>query len=101
MTNNGLEFSFINEIVVKFRESITESEKISLMKNFGLEKTTTAKSFEIYEISKERNIIEVANKLYETGLFEFAYPNLICPVELDHYLVPFSYSFFSFFKRKP
>jgi subtilisin family serine protease len=83
-TSDGLEFGFTNEIVVKFKENVKDSEKISILKSFGLKKSKTTKIYEVYAISKERNIVEIANKLYESGLFEFAYPNIICKAELFH-----------------
>ena len=83
-TNDGLEFGFVNEIVVKFKEDIKDTEKTSILKSFELDNSKTTKTHEIYTISKERNILEVTNKLYESGLFEFAYPNIICKFELSH-----------------
>ena len=83
-TNDGLEFGFINEIVVKFKENIKDTERMSVLKFFGLDNSKTAKTHEIYTISKEKNILEVANKLYTSGLFEFSYPNIICKAELFH-----------------
>ena len=83
-TNDGLEFGFINEIVVKFKENIKATERISISKSFGLDNSKTTKTHEIYTISKEKNILEVANELYKSGLFEFSYPNIICKAELFH-----------------
>ena len=83
-TNDGFEFGFINEIVIKFKENVKNVERISIMKSFGLDNLKTTKTHEIYTIPKEKNIVEVANELYKSGLFEFAYPNIICKAELSH-----------------
>ena len=47
-----------------------------------MKKLRTTKIYEALNISKNDDIIEVANKLYESGNFEFAYPNIICNAEL-------------------
>jgi subtilisin family serine protease len=83
-TNDGLELGFTNEIVIKFKETVKDTERISILQKFGMESAKTAKTHEIYTVSKEKNIVEVANKLYETGLFDFVYPNIICKAELSH-----------------
>ena len=80
-TNDGLEFGFINEIVLKFKETVKDTERISIITSFGLNNSKIRKTYEIYTIFKEKNIIEVANELYRTGLFEFVYPNIICKAE--------------------
>ena len=82
--NDGLELGFTNEIVVKFKETVKDTERISTIMSFELENSETRKIYEIYTISKEKNIIEIANELYRTGLFEFVYPNIICKAELSH-----------------
>jgi hypothetical protein len=81
-TNDGLELGLSDEIILKFKSDIKDSEKEKVLKKFSLQKGKTTKIYEIYHISKDRDIISAANELYESGLFEFAYPNLICKAEL-------------------
>ena len=81
-TVDNLEFGFSNEIIVKFKDKVKNSEKDKILKNYNLKKLRTTKIYEALNISKNDDIIEVANKLYESGNFEFAYPNIICNAEL-------------------
>ena len=80
--NDGLELGLSDEIIVRVKENIKDFEKGKVLKKFSLQKGKTTKIYEIYHISKDRDIIAAANELYESGLFEFAYPNLICKAEL-------------------
>jgi subtilisin family serine protease len=81
-TNDNLEFSFIDEIVVKFKYDVNTSIKENLIKEFNLKRTKITKIYEVFSVSKFVDILETANKLYESGYFEFAYPNIICRAEL-------------------
>lgn len=80
-TNDGLELSFTNEIVVKFKNDTAVSDKDKLISDFNIMKTKSTKLYDVFEVSKLVDVIEVANKLYESGMFEYAYPSIICKVE--------------------
>ncbi|MBW8332766.1 MAG: S8 family serine peptidase [Prolixibacteraceae bacterium] len=81
-TSDNLEFGLSDEIIVKFKDEIKDSEKEKILTRFNLKKSKTTKIYESVTISKNDDIIEVANKLYESGNFIFAYPNIICKAEL-------------------
>jgi subtilisin family serine protease len=81
-TNDEFEFGFSDEIILKFNDSISSSKKDEILKTFKLTKAKTTKLYEVYTLSKNEDILEIANKLYELGIFEFAYPNIICKAEL-------------------
>jgi len=81
-TSDNLEFGFSDEIIVRFKDNIKDSEKEDLLKSFNLKKSKTTKIYLTFNISKNEDIIEVANKLFESGIFKFAYPNIICKAEL-------------------
>ena len=82
-TTEGLEFGHTDEIVVRFKEGIDDADKEKLQISFDLKKSKETNIYEIYTIHKERDILDVANTLYETGYFEFAYPNIICKAEFN------------------
>jgi hypothetical protein len=48
--NDGLEFGLSNEIIVRFKESVKDSEKEKVLKKFSLQKGKTTKIYEIYHI---------------------------------------------------
>lgn len=81
-TNDNLEFGFTDEIIIKFKDEIKESVREEILKTYNLKKSKTTKIYESVILSKNEDIIEVANKLYESGNFIFAYPNIICKAEL-------------------
>jgi hypothetical protein len=78
---DGFEFGLSDEILVKFKKSVGESERENIMKKFELQKSKSTRMYEKYCLTKDKDIIRVANELYESGLFEFAYPNLISKIE--------------------
>jgi subtilisin family serine protease len=81
-TNCGLELGLSDEVILKFKQNIKDSEKEKILKRFGLQHVKSTKIYECYHLAKDKDIIFVANELYESGLFEFAYPNLFCKAEL-------------------
>jgi len=81
--NDNLEFGFTNEIIIKFKDEIKESEREEILKTFNFNISKTTKIYESVIISKYEDILEVANRLYESGKFVFAYPNIICKMELS------------------
>jgi hypothetical protein len=80
-TNDGLEFGLSDEIIIKCKQDIKNSDKEQILAKFSLRKAKSTKIYDCYLLSKDKDIISVANELYESGLFEFAYPNLICKAE--------------------
>ena len=80
-TKDGLEFGFVDEIIVKFKENVSDADKEKLLASFKLERSRDIGICEVYTIHKVYDILEVANRLYETGFFEFAYPNIIGKIE--------------------
>jgi hypothetical protein len=79
--NSGLELGLSDEIIVRFNKNVEDSEKEKILGKFDLQKVKATKIYELYHISKYKDIIAAANELYESGLFEFAYPNLISKAE--------------------
>lgn len=77
-TKDNLEFGFADEIIIQFKDEIQESVREEILKMYNLKKFKTTKIYESVLISKNQDIIKVANKLYESGNFVFAYPNIIC-----------------------
>lgn len=85
-THNSIEepivLGMIDQITVKFKENVNETVRDSIIKAFDLTEHSKNEVFELYTLPKEMDILNTSNKLFETGLFIFAYPELICRVTL-------------------
>lgn len=83
--NNKVEVVLLPEIVVKPKLSsydispFVDKYQLKLVKHTDL--------YQIYSVPVESDVINIANKLYESNEFDFAYPNLFCPVE-SHSHIP-------------
>ncbi|MFW6328034.1 MAG: S8 family peptidase [Bacteroidota bacterium] len=86
-TKDGNEMGFTNELVVQYKSYVKESEKASLLTSNNLKKIRSTKIYDLFEVRKNEDVLEIANRLYETGLFEFAYPNIMSKAEF-HSIYP-------------
>lgn len=75
-----MELGFIDQIIVKFKDCISPSDREDIINKYDLTINSKFLLFESYTVSKDVDIIDIANKLYETGCFEFAYPEQICKI---------------------
>lgn len=81
-TTDGLEFGLLDKVVIRTKQDINPLEKEKILKRFGLYPVKITEIYECYSLSKDKDVIAIANELYESGLFEFAYPDIICKAEL-------------------
>lgn len=72
-----LALGLIDQIVLKYKEGVEQSIKDNLKKAFGLTEYDKNELFDIYLVPKEEDIIGLSLKLFETGYFVYAYPELI------------------------
>lgn len=77
-----LVLGMINQISLKYKDGVNEDIKDRTKQAFNLTEHSKNEVFELYTIPKDANVLEISNKLFETGLFEFACPELICKVTL-------------------
>ena len=77
-----LALGLINQVILKFKDGISQSQKDKIKKTFGLTNYKNNGVFEVNLVSKDVDILDLSHKLYETGSFEFAYPELISRVTL-------------------
>lgn len=74
----GARIVLTGEIIVRFPKECTENPIVSIEKEYGLERL---KSFDfsqntfLYRAGDPLNSLEVANRLYESGRVNYAYPN--------------------------
>lgn len=79
---DGLDMGVTDEILVHFLPDISEGQITELQDSFGISLIKTTKIYQKYRISRGADALEIANKIYESGLTEFSTPNFISHAEL-------------------
>lgn len=79
---DGLNMGVTDEILVRFLPVVDENQKKELQEFFGLSLIKTTKRYQKYRVQKGADALEIANRIYESGLVEFATPNFISYGEL-------------------
>lgn len=74
-----LHLGISNNIVLKFKEGISESLKENVIKQYQLQRESSNPAFEVMKLLTGTDVIDISRKLYETGYFVFASPEIICP----------------------
>lgn len=77
-----LALGLIDKVVLRYKDGISQSEKNKVKQTFGLIDYKHNEVFEVNLVSKDVDILDLSQNLYETGIFEFAYPELISKVAL-------------------
>lgn len=75
-----MSLGFIDQIVLKYKDSIDKSVRDSIQKLFELTNILNNELFELYTVPKYVDILSLSNKLFETGFFKFAYPERVIKV---------------------
>ena len=81
-TQEPLALGLIDQIILKFKEGVDDSVKRNIKDSFHLTDFENNKLFEVCLVPKEEDILSLANRIYETGFFEYAYPELVSRVTL-------------------
>ena len=84
--STGLERAVTDEFLVKFKENVAEEEIKNLIQKFGVEVAYSSDAFRIIRVPADNDVLDIANRFYETGLTIFSYPNFISKIE--SYQVP-------------
>lgn len=79
--NDGLKMMITDEILVKSIQGISIEEQKTLHRRYNTSIIKSTKIFQILKIPKGDDALEIAKKYFETGYFEFAYPNFLCNIE--------------------
>lgn len=73
LINNSQEVVMLPEIVLL--PKISTYDMSALCSYYHLEKVKVTKNYHLYSLPQDSDVIDIANKLYETGDFKFACPN--------------------------
>ena len=74
---DGLDMGVTDEILVSFLPGVNGDQIIELQDFFGISLIKTTKIYQKYRVSRGADALEIANRIYESGLVEFATPNFI------------------------
>jgi subtilisin family serine protease len=85
--NTGLEMGITDEIVVKFREGISQKEIEKLHNKYEVKVIKTTDIFQLLKVPSHLDALEIANKYQESGLTVFSHPDFICEIEM-HQIIP-------------
>ena len=72
-----LSLGLIDLIVLNFKDDVSQSDRDDIKKTFGLTSYKKNELFELCIVPKEVDILDLSIKLFETGCFVYAYPELI------------------------
>ena len=77
-----LNIGFVDRITFKFNDNVDEPVQDSVLKSFGITVDFRDEVYEMAPVSKKQDVISTANRMYETGLFRFVCPEIICKVTM-------------------
>lgn len=84
MINDEIEVVLFYEIIVKPRNDYYDMTEIIRQYNMTLKKDGGI--YQVYALPVESEPISIANAIYETGEFDFAYPHFYTPAETFSYI---------------
>jgi len=87
ITKEGNQRGLTDEILVLFRENISENQKNELHSKYGVKIKKSTIVFDYLIVPPKENALEIANHYQESGLVEFAHPNFFSEIVL-HQLFP-------------
>ena len=79
---DGLDMGVTDEILVHFLPDVNEDQITELQDLFGISLIKTTKIYQKCRVSRGADALEIANRIYESGLVEFATPNFISYAEM-------------------
>jgi subtilisin family serine protease len=86
-SKDGLDMGVTDKILIRFLPGISEEQKTELIKTFDIELIKTTKIYQKLKVKKGADALEIANKIYESGLVEFSTPSFISYLEF-HQVIP-------------
>lgn len=81
MLDNGLNIDMLDEIVVQFLPSTSKEQQEKLNKRFKAKIIATYEIFQILKVPKGADVLDIANKYFESGFVKFSKPNFLSNFE--------------------
>lgn len=79
---DGLDMGVADEILVHYLPDVNEYQIRELQDLFSISLIKTTKIYQKYRVSRGADALDIANRIYETGLAKFSTPNFISYAEL-------------------
>jgi subtilisin family serine protease len=80
-TRSGYEMGITDEILVKFKEDITESQKEKLFRSQNVSIAKKGDNYIKVKVPPGKNALDIANLFQESGKVLFSHPNFVSRVE--------------------
>jgi len=80
LDNNGDEIGIADEICIKFKPEVSEQQKSNLLNSLRLQIKKSFHFGDILIVSEKDKTLEVANKIFETGLVRYSQPNFLVKI---------------------
>ena len=84
LTSEGQELNYNKEILLKFKNGTSESNKSNLISSNNLTLVKLALSYEMYRVTGDA--LQISKNIYLSGLVEFCTPNFIAKVDKLDYI---------------
>lgn len=68
-------------LLANFKDTVTEQSKIKILRKLGLQLEQKYGFIELRPNNPKADLVSLANRLFESGLVEFAHPDFYAPVE--------------------
>lgn len=81
-TEGGAEVGITDEILVKFRPETSQSQQEAIFKQYGLTVVRSTELFLVLRAPKGTDALRIANRMQESRLTEYSYPNFFAKIEL-------------------
>lgn len=80
---DGNEIYYSSQVVLKFNENVSETEKAAIISNFQLTIIQSSLSFDLYKVNGDA--LQIANNIYLTGKVKCAQPNIFTIMQPAYY----------------
>jgi len=83
-TVHGTELGITDEIVIRFYENVSETQKNDLHQQYSVNLVKTTDLYQLISVNKNLDVLEIANQYQTSGLVEFSHPNFLTFIEKHH-----------------
>jgi hypothetical protein len=82
IADGSLEMAVTDEIIVQFKENVTQREIYEMNKRYDVEVKKVTELFQILSVPVYFDPLDVANVYQTSGLVNYSHPNFIAKIEL-------------------
>jgi subtilisin family serine protease len=75
-----------DEIVVKFKKSVAATKVTEIASQFGMDVVEENSLFTLFKVRDAGTALDVANRIQESGLTIYSFPNFVSKIRLDQHI---------------